>query len=179
MEQQPEQIKKVMVRCPGCGGVLEVQYSRNEPVKKFACPICDKKLEVRFKSNDDYETVIRRDDDPVRTIPGKGPAYKSCYLQVGRQQYPLHEGVNTIGRKAESSTADTQLDDKEQYMSRSHIKINVSKLPDGIIRCVVTNDKNKNPTRINGRVMNQNDAIVLHEGDTIGMGNVIAIFRMQ
>ena len=87
------------------------------------------------------------------------------------------KGSNSVGRKANSSQADVQIDTEDRYMSRQHVVINVRRLPDGSIKCDISNDKNKNATRINGAQLLQGDAIVLHDGDRIQMGETSVTFH--
>ena len=93
-------------------------------------------------------------------------------------RYDLPIGCNIIGRKAMSSGADVQIDTDDRFLSREHMTINVRRLPDGGIKVDVSNYKNKNVTTVNDTPLGQDDAIVLHNGDTIHIGKTSMTFHM-
>ena len=41
-------METLRIKCPSCGIVLEVRNSKNEKVKKIACPNCHKQLAITF-----------------------------------------------------------------------------------------------------------------------------------
>ena len=63
------------------------------------------------------------------------------------------------------------------FMSREHAVVNVRRLPNGGLKVDVTNHKNKNSTKINGILLQDGDAIVLHDGDTIELGKTKLTFH--
>jgi hypothetical protein len=172
----PQSIK---VKC-GCGVILSVTNSRNEAVKRFNCPNCGKAIEVPFHKlpADDGETHLG--DEPATGdthLGGNNLQHTSCRLELDGRRYDLLVGRNSVGRKADSSHADVQLYTTDKYMSRQHAIINVRRLPDGSIKCDISNDQNKNATRVNNYTLGPDDAIVLHEGDRITMGDTTVTFH--
>ena len=173
----PQTIK---VKCGGCGAILQVTNSRNEAVKRFNCPNCGKVIEVPFHQHPTEDGATQLGGRPVSgetQLGGFNVMHNSCYLKFGDKRYDLQVGSNSVGRKANSSQADVQIDTEDRYMSRQHAIINVRRLPDGSIKCDISNDKNKNATSINGALLLQGDAIVLHDGDLIQMGNTTVTFH--
>lgn len=93
------------------------------------------------------------------------------------QQYVLRQGANTVGRKAQTSQATLQLPVSDPYMSRHHLQITVSVLPNGKLKAVISNDRNKNITSINGVELPHDEAIVLSNGDRIVMGKTTVVYQ--
>ena len=114
-----------------------------------------------------------------RTILGQGRqqgAATACLVLAG-QQYVLRQGANTVGRKAQTSQATLQLPVSDPYMSRHHLQITVSVLPNGKLKAVISNDRNKNITSINGVELPHDEAIVLSNGDRIVMGKTTVVYQ--
>ena len=150
------------VKCSNCGIILEVKNSKNEAVKLITCPQCKAPLRVRFQPQqplevetvlpgcqpaqqrvapqNDGETLLGGRQDSERTILGQGcqqGAATACLVLAG-QQYVLRQGANTVGRKAQTSQATLQLPVSDPYMSRHHLQIVVSVLPNGKLKAVIT-----------------------------------------
>ena len=67
-------METLRIKCPSCGIVLEVRYSKNEKVKKITCPNCQKQLAITF-------------GDMAAQV---GSLYE------GTTRYQLNEGANAI-----------------------------------------------------------------------------------
>lgn len=186
------------VKCSNCGIILEVKNSKNEAVKLITCPQCKAPLRVRFQPQqplevetilpgrqqrvapqNDGETLLGGRQDSERTILGQERqqgAATAC-LVLASQQYVLRQGANTVGRKAQTSQATLQLPVSDPYMSRHHLQIVVSVLPNGKLKAVISNDRNKNITSINGVELPHDEAIVLSNGDRIVMGKTTVVYQ--
>ena len=81
--------------------------------------------------------------------------------------YTLSLGINTIGRKAQTSNATVQIDTDDLTMSRSHSIIEVRKLKTGGYIHYFSNAQNKNATYINSGLIENGDRIILHGGEII------------
>ena len=172
----------INIKCPGCGVILRVTNSKNEDEKRFACPKCGKHIVVPFYKlkQDDGETQLDGKPGAQATqLGGANIDQKSCYLECNGKSYELSIGRNSVGRKAITSTADVQIETDDRFLSREHMVINVRRLPDGGVKVDISNDKNKNVTRINDMILEQGDAIVLHDGDTIAIGATIMTFHTK
>ena len=64
-------------------------------------------------------------------------------------------------------------------MSREHAVINVRRLPNGGLKIDISNFKNKNTTKVNDYRLESDDAIVLHDGDTVEMGSTSMTFHTK
>lgn len=188
------------IKCPNCGVVLDVKNSKDEAIKIITCPQCKAKLSVRFKRQESRSTLESPTFYPDNQhapanngetllsggknikgktilVSSKTGISKNAYLKVDNKEYPLNIGENIIGRKAPNSKATVQIDTDDHYMSRQHAKIIVTKMPDGKLRAVISNDHNKNISTIDGQDLLQGDEIVLNVGDIIVMGNTSITYR--
>ena len=104
---------------------------------------------------------------------------QSCYLLFEGKEYELSIGSNTVGRSASTSIADVQIETDDLFMSREHAVINVRRLPNGGLKIDISNFKNKNTTKVNDYRLESDDAIVLHDGDTVEMGSTSMTFHTK
>ena len=186
------------VKCPNCNAVLEVKNSKDEVVKQIICPQCKALLEVKFppqqKPLEAHTVLVPPRPNPIAdgaTVLGGSPSgatvlgspqqavSKSLKLVFNGIDYPLAEGQNIIGRQASTSKASIQLPTSDRYMSRQHCSIQVSTLPDGSKKAVLTNYQNKNATLVNGSSIQDGDQIRLQDGDQIAMGHTTVTFKMS
>ena len=109
-------------------------------------------------NGDDRQNDLRTEGDPRRIYP--------------------EEGKNIVGRKGNTSKATVQIATDDHYMSRQHCAINVTTLPDGTIKAVLSNYQNKNCTKVEGQEIETGDAIRLSDGNQITMGHTTVIFKL-
>lgn len=175
----------VKIKCPNCGVQLTVKYFEGIEAKTVTCPVCKK---ANLFSN--YKKVVpnnkpqsQTEDDATRpaytmrkdekTTPGQTPTggIGRLIMEDTGKSYQLTPGLNIVGRKAQTSTANIQLDTDDRTMSRSHCAIEVKKLSNGSYIHYLSNAKNKNATYINGQQLEDGDRIVLQGGEKIQMGD--------
>jgi len=170
----------INIKCPGCGVILTVTNSKNEDEKRFACPKCGKRIVVPFyklnRKQEDGDTLLDGKEGAQATQMSDADTLQSCFITCNGKEYELLVGRNTIGRMATTSDADVQIDVEDRYMSREHAVMNVRRLPNGGLKVDITNHKNKNNTSVNGNLLQPGDAIVLHDGDVIRMGDTSLTF---
>ena len=177
------------IQCPNCGVVLDVRNSKMEDEKLITCPQCKAVLKVRFRHEAPLEakTVLAGGLNSGETQLGgmngatqlvSASNAKDCYLCVAGQNYPLANGLNTVGRKAPSSQASLQIEIDDRYMSRRHAKIEVREVA-GIRQTIISNDQNKNATYVDGQELQSGDAVILRDRSEIIMGKTHVIFKEQ
>ena len=195
------------IKCPNCGVTLDVKNSKNEEVKQITCPSCKTPLKVMFPPQQEplkAETVFSPPKPGVNNgatqlfggndgstqlagnasgatrlaSPTSQLQAKPKLLYQGRE-YPLDDGRNVIGRRAQTSQATVQIDTDDRYMSRQHCIITVTSLPDGSRKAVLTNYQNKNTTTIDGQEITSTDAIRLTDGNSIKMGQTSVTFKQS
>lgn len=172
-------IQKTRVKCPSCGVLLDVRNSTGAKEKEVNCPNCKSRIVVKF--NIPNPLTSTPSNTPEQTefhtsfISGLTDGIMGKLLYNG-QTYPLQMGLNSVGRKASTSTANIQIDTTDRSMSRLHSIINVTRMFDGTLRTTIKNADNKNTTYVGGQILYDGDTIVLNDGDVIKMGNVNITF---
>jgi uncharacterized protein YbaR (Trm112 family) len=168
--------------CPNCKKplVFKVNDPKAMANKLIACPNCHSQskllvymhgtIEKSGDSSSEEVTQLNFASAPKQINKTIGVLYS------GGLQFHLKMGTNRIGRKTDTNTADIQIDDPNRYMSRDHATITVRSTPNGIEHLfAVTNPKN--PTKINGNIIEDEDMIILKWGDEIILGKTEVLFE--
>ena len=171
------------VKCPSCGVVLEVRNSQNEEVKIIKCPQCGMQLRVRFQQQIDEvmdaEThILGRSEVNDTEIAGLGSSVGKAFIVCEGRKYELREGMNIVGRKSSTSTADVQLAVADRYISRQNAVIKVRKTCDNLL-VTIANFKNQNPIKVGAVTLLDEDEIVLENGDDFIMGLTKMTFKIE
>lgn len=91
--------------------------------------------------------------------------------------YKLRLGINTVGRKASTSSATVQIDTTDRTMSRSHAVIEVRNAGGQVLH-ILKNGANKNPSYLNGTILGPGDQLILNNGNRIKLGNTELTFKL-
>lgn len=173
------------IKCPNCGAVLTIKKIIGLESKSIPCPVC-KKISKYIDYKTPKQQYTPQDEDDTTTT---GDETQIDHLKQGgigklqkigtSQMYCLSLGVNTIGRKAQTSNATIQIDTDDLTMSRVHstIEVRKSKTGGGYIH-YFSNAQNKNATYINSELIENGDRIILHGGEIIKMSNTTLKFML-
>jgi len=101
-------------------------------------------------------------------------------LFYGQKEFSLHKGSNTIGRKAKTGHAEVQICDAngevDRYMSRQHAVITIKEGGSGLEHHLQPTNP-KNPIKVNGRLLQNADIVVLQWGDRLTFGHTELVFE--
>lgn len=112
------------------------------------------------------------------TVFASGADDSGVSLVFHGTRYPLGFGKNVVGRKAETSSATVQIPVDDLYMSRQHCIINVTLQSDGSVSALLSNYQNKNRTVVNGRIVDNQNNIMLNNGNQITLGRTNLLIEM-
>lgn len=180
-------MSEIKVRCPKCGKVLRLADNPNIDNAVFTCPVCHEKNRVG-----DCQRIVEQNIASEETQYGYAPSSggeetqivgSTPQMNVGSlvdgvgSTYQLRLGINTIGRKAASSNASVQINVDDRYMSRNHAVIEVKNVGGQTLH-IFRNGANKNPSYINGTLVDATDQIILNNNDRIKLGMTEIRFKM-
>lgn len=185
-------MSEIKIKCPKCGKILRLLDSPTINNATFTCPVCKEKHKVGecLRIVDAPKQNIASEETQYGFTPSASASGDETQI-VGASQsqsklgtladnsgraYPLAMGINTIGRKATTSTASVQINVEDRYMSRSHAIIEV-KNAGGQTLHILRNGANKNPSYLNGTLVEANDQLILNNGDRIKLGMTELTFR--
>ena len=166
---------KIKITCPNCHSVLSIEEAPGISDKMLSCPIC----RFRAKVSVFQQQMLSRgsqngdDDEPTQVNFGSMARTIGC-LFFGKEEYSLHKGENTIGRKAKSGHAEVQISD-DRYMSRQHAVITIKEGGSGLEHHLQPTNP-KNPIKVNGQLLQNADVVVLQWGDRLTFGHTELVF---
>lgn len=133
----------IYIKCPHCGGELQVASAPGLEKKNAPCPQCKVTSPVS-----DYL-----------------PKYS---LKVDGCNYQLRFGRQWVGRKKDGNDADVQIPDETRYMSKKHAVIELTCTAAGV-ECTFE-EHGKNPTAKEGVDLIADDIIYLNINDCLTLG---------
>jgi len=171
----------ISVRCPHCNIGLKVDETKiPQDIVSFKCPKCKKEIPVSYVEQKlgqavDVDTLVVT---PKAKQGGLGILTVLPASGTPQQEFHLNEGLIIVGRKAKVSTAAICIKTDDKTMSRSHIRIEVTKNPKGSGYFHYLSDNNsKNNTLYNGKCIGSGDVVVLKDNDVIVLGQTIVRFN--
>ncbi|MCM1111335.1 MAG: FHA domain-containing protein [Clostridium sp.] len=194
--------KIIQIKCPFCTAVLSVKYQAGIESKRVTCPICKhtypfteyRQVTPKSANEDpptDYpgqkgeasgqEERTRYNDDELTDL-GNRPNYTLGEIRITNSgvRFRLKPGRNVIGRKAQQSGADCQIDTGDKRsMSREHIVIEVKKEPSkGYVHYISLYKEKVNKTFIGSEPLLYGDNIILKDGDMIKLPDATLRFEI-
>lgn len=195
---------EIKIKCPTCGKILRLPETPTINTSAFTCPVCKDKHVVgkcqRFiekpmsVQNSGEETQYSSTTTNCKgeeteylgskQIPGgeetqihNSPLTSiGCLVDKFNHEYALCMGINTIGRKASSSSATVQIITQDRTMSRSHAIIEIRNAGGQMVH-ILRNGANKNPSYHNGVLIGSSDQMILNNGDTVKFGSTELTFK--
>lgn len=198
-------MSEIKIKCPTCGKILRLQDSPTINTASFSCPVCKEKHVVgncqRFVEQPKPQQAVGEETQYGPTAShmsggeetqyaGSGYStsgeetqiYSAPQSNIGTlvdnlgRTYKLRLGINTIGRKASTSSATVQIDTTDRTMSRSHAVIEVRNASGQMLH-ILKNGANKNPSYHKGSLVGVSDQMILNNGDIVKFGSTELIFK--
>ncbi len=173
-------MEKIKVKCPNCRSKLSLTNSPGIINKMLTCPICSFRAKVSVfqqQATTKAEAPIdlgEEDTDPTEISLGKmDRTIGSLFFE--NQEFSLHKGQNTIGRRAKTGHAEIQIS-SDRYMSRQHAVITIKEGGSGLEHHLQPTNP-KNPIKINGKVLQNADVVILQWGDRLTFGHTELLFE--
>lgn len=162
------------IRCPKCDEAIlfdETQYEAGR-ILVFECPECHKQFKLRIPQ--------RKKTEDADNDPGKKPLGYLIVLENAfqfKQEIPLYEGKNIIGRLVKGTQANAAFKTVDPSIDTTHCIVNVNKRSDGTAHFVICDAPSNTGTFVQNAILSDRDRVVLHEGDIINIGAATILLR--
>lgn len=167
----------ISVKCPYCHVGLKVDEEKiPKDVTAFKCPKCKQPIPVSSLKKEDTS----EESDTLVVHPRKSNVGKLTVLlneDTVEQEFPLSEGVNTIGRKSKTSKATIGIVTLDKSMSREHIRIEIKKDEKGGYKHYLSDNNSKNRTLYNSSYLEEGEIVILKNNDEITIGRTTLRFN--
>ena len=189
----------IKIRCPHCGAQLSVKNQPGIEGKSVTCPICKQKSPfTAFR-----KISMAPQSDPGTDLPGQGAnggggdttqydgrnsgaAAQRGAAAVGKlvvkstgQSFILKPGRNIIGRRAQASSANFQIETGEgRRMSREHLVIDVRVVGNQTLFIASLYKEHVNATSVDQETMAYGDEVILKPGCVIHLPDADLVFSL-
>lgn len=167
------------VRCPKCDNFIvfdETQYPEGQSLC-FVCDACHREFTIRIGVS--KLRALQRDENRA-SEEAVGNWGSIVVLENGfgyKQQLPLHEGDNLIGRRNKGTVVDVPIETNDPSLDRCHCYINVRRLPDGTISYTLRDNHSNVGTVLMNEMLGDKERIPITDGAVVTLGATTFILR--
>lgn len=170
---------QIKIVCPNCKSRLTTAYTPGIEEKLLTCPICRFKAKVALYMQGASAQGGGGASDEATQVNFDTASYMDRTigsLFIDGKEFALKKGRTVIGRCASTSQAGMQIPTEDRYMSRMHAIITVKDGMSGLEHQLEPANP-KNPIKLNGRIVEQGDIVVLNWGDKLTFGHTDVVFE--
>ncbi|MBR6338722.1 MAG: FHA domain-containing protein [Alloprevotella sp.] len=158
------------IRCPRCDEAILFDETRFEPgrVLVFACPSCQKQFRVRMPAPKPL------DAEEERKAYGTLIVLENAFQL--RQEIPLYEGENVLGREVKGTAANAAFKTVDPSIDTSHAVVSV-RCRQGRTDFFVRDFPSGTGTFVGGELLHGRESVSLEDGTVLTLGAATLIFR--
>lgn len=162
------------IRCPKCDEAILFDETQYEPgrILVFECPECHKQFKLRIPQRKKPE----EEDNAGEKQPLGFLIVLENVFQF-KQEIPLYEGKNVIGRLVKGTRANAAFKTVDPSIDTTHCIINASQKADGTVRFVINDAPSNTGTFVQNAILSDRDRVILHKGDIINIGAATILLR--
>jgi len=160
------------LRCPKCDRYVvfdETQYGEGQTLV-FVCSYCQKEFKIRLRGRSDAP----QSQEPVRDF-GSVTVVENTFAY--RQELPLHEGDNLVGRRNKGAEVDIPIDTNDPSMDRKHCYINVRMGRDDKLIFTLRDNNSGTGTFLMNELLGPKDNVRIESGAIITLGATTLILH--
>lgn len=168
------------IRCPKCDEPILFDDSLYTPgrVLVFECPDCRKQFKIRVA-----DKTLKPKDANADTEEEEEEKLQLGYLVVIenafhlRQEIPLYEGENLVGRHVRGTNANAAIKTVDPSVDTTHCRITASINKQGKTRFVLRDGPSGTGTFLMNEILGDRDRVVIEDGAIITIGATTMILR--
>lgn len=161
------------IRCPKCDSPITFDETRYNPgsVLVFECPECHKQFKLRIP-----QRVTTAEKSPSLPTPGVVTVIENAFHF--KQQIPLVEGENIIGRYVKGTNANAPIKTVDPSVDNTHCIITAKRQGNGWT-FLLRDARSNTGTVYMDKFLAPKEQVILHDADIITIGATTMIFRME
>lgn len=162
------------IRCPKCDEAILFDETKYEPgrVLVFECPECHKQFKIRIPQPKSTEEEKSEEEIPVY---GHLLVIENAFHF--KQEIPLIEGENVIGRMVKGTSANAAFKTVDPSVDTTHCIVTVKPRPDGTARFILRDAPSGTGTFLHNEILGDKDRVFIYDGDIITIGATTMILR--
>lgn len=170
------------IRCPKCDEPITFDDSLYTPgrVLVFECPDCRKQFKIRVALKDSKPTPdnLHSENEPgeeEKDVLGYFVVIENAFHL--RQEIPLYEGENTIGRHVRGTSANAAFKTVDPSVDTTHCHITVTLNKQGKPRFILRDGPSGTGTFLMNEILGPRDRVTIEDGSIITLGASTLILR--
>ena len=158
------------IRCPKCDELIMFDETRYQAGRLlvFACPSCQKQFRLRLPAPKPAETSAER--TPLGTLIVLENAFQL------RQEVPLYEGENVLGREVKGTSANAAFKTVDPSIDTSHTVVTVRRNSKGA-EFYVRDFPSGTGTFVGGDILRGRESVAIEDGTVLTLGAATLILR--
>lgn len=168
------------IRCPKCDEAILFDETKYEPgrVLVFECPECHKQFKIRIpQPRPATETADNGEEEVEDKVYGKLIVLENAFHF--KQEIPLHEGENVVGRLVKGTNANAAIKTVDPSVDTTHCIITVKPDAKGKARFTLRDAPSNTGTFLHNEILGNRDRVIVGEGDIITIGATTMILRTE
>ncbi|MBR1594471.1 MAG: FHA domain-containing protein [Alloprevotella sp.] len=160
------------IRCPKCDEAILFDETAYEPgrVLVFECPECHKQFRLRIPQPKSPTPSASGSE----AVPAHFVVLENAFQL--RQEIPLCEGSNVIGRSVKGTQANAAFKTVDPSIDTTHCIVNVSRRK-GEMQFSLKDAPSGTGTFYQGNILGLKEQVLLHDGDVVNIGGATLIFH--
>ena len=161
------------IRCPKCDEAIQFDETAYEPgrVLVFECPSCSKRFRLRIPTP---KVQTSPTDEASQEVSAHFVVLENAFQL--RQEIPLREGNNVIGRSVKGTAANAAFKTVDSSIDTTHCIVSVQRRK-GELLFSLRDAPSGTGTFYQGNILGLKEQVLLHEGDVVNIGAATLIFH--
>lgn len=167
--------KMKKIRCPKCDESILFDETQYEPGRSlvFECPSCHKQFKLRIPAPVKVD-LSDEEEEPEAPILGWITVVENAFHF--KQELPIYEGDNVIGRQVKGSKANTPIKTVDPSVDTTHCILRATIKANGEIVFTIKDAPSNTGTFVNTHLLGVKEQARLATGDIITIGATTLIF---
>lgn len=164
------------IRCPKCDEPILFDDARYAPGRTliFECPSCLKQFRIRIKP---LAGASEEEEEDERVVYGKVIVIENAFHL--RQEIPLYEGDNIVGRHVPGTNANAAFKTVDPSVDTTHCIFTVKLNAAGVAQIIVRDAPSNTGTFVGDKLLGNKDRVCVVDGDVITIGATTLIINTE
>lgn len=164
------------IRCPKCEAAIQFDETRYEPgrILVFQCPECNKRFKMKLPAAKLAADTAEEEEEKVW---GQLVVVENAFHF--RQELPLTEGDNVIGRLVRGTSVTLPIKTVDPSVDTAHCAVRVTIGKDGQPNYLLRDVGSQTGTFVKDHLLGLKEQVALSDGDIITIGATTLILQAE
>lgn len=165
------------IRCPKCDEPILFDESQYAPGRTliFECPGCRKQFRLRIKPIASESSGENDGEEEKRPVLGMLTVIENAFHL--KQEIPLYEGKNVVGRHVRGTNANAAFKTVDPSVDTTHCVFEVKTNSNGDVKILLWDAPSNTGTYLGDHLMGVKEKCMVEDGDIVTIGATTLIIR--